>query len=327
MKTTLWLTSFSLLLSPLGLSKTELETLRSTVSEQERQIRQLEEENMKLRSLNGLEVKNPPAAATTAKAPAAAGSDTYTIRAGDTLAKVARNTGSTPEAIARANGIKNPAKISIGQKLKIPGKAATASAPAAPSTPAAAPSPAAPAAGGETYVVRNGDTFYSIARKHKVSSESLVAANPGIKPSGLRAGQLIRLNAKPAPATAATPSAPSAPAASKTVAATPHEAAAAKPAPAPAPAPSKPATESHTAKSSAPAPAPSPAAPSSPAPGTSPAPKTAVHSVTIDGEMTYGEFAAKHGTQIERLNELNGLDLNQNTVLAKGSELYVSAQP
>jgi hypothetical protein len=43
--------------------------------------------------------------------------------------------------------------------------------------------------------------------------------------------------------------------------------------------------------------------------------------------MTYGEFAAKHGTQIERLNELNGLDLNQNTVLAKGSELYVSAQP
>ena len=318
MKTTLWLTSFSMLLSPLGLSKTELETLRSTVTEQERQIRQLEEENMKLRSLNGLEVKNLPAAATTAKAPAAAGSDTYTIRAGDTLAKIARNTGTTAGAIARANGIKNPAKISVGQKLKIPGKVAAAT----PSAPAASPSPA-PASGSETYVVRNGDTFYSIARKHNVSSESLVAANPSIKPSALRAGQLIRLSAKSAPAVAESAPAPSAPASSKTVAATAP--APSKPAAAPAPAPSKPEHES-TAKSHAPAPAPSPAAPSSPAPGTAPA-KTAVHSVTIDGEMTYGEFAAKHGTQIERLNELNGLDLNQNTVLAKGSELYVSAQP
>lgn len=309
MKTTLWLTSFSMLLSPLGLSKTELETLRSTVSEQERQIRQLEEENMKLRSLNGLEVKNLPAAATTAKAPAAAGSDTYTIRAGDTLAKIARNTGTTAGAIARANGIKNPGKISVGQKLKIPGKVAAAT----PSAPATSSSPA-PASGSETYVVRNGDTFYSIARKHNVSSESLVAANPSIKPSALRTGQLIRLTAKSVPAVAESAPAPSAPATSKTVAAS-----------APAPAPSKPEHES-TAKSHAPAPAPSPAAPSSPAPGTSQA-KTAVHSVTIDGEMTYGEFAAKHGTGIERLNELNGLDLNQNTVLAKGSELYVSAQP
>jgi LysM repeat protein len=319
MKTTLWLTSFSLLLSPLGLSKTELETLRSTVTEQERQIRQLEEENMKLRSLNGLEIKNPPAGTTASKPTAAASSDTYTIRAGDTLAKIARNTGSSAEAIARANGIKNAAKISVGQKIKIPGKVASAtpSAPAPATAPTATPSPA-PASSSETYVVRNGDTFYSIARKHKISSESLVAANPSIKPSGLRTGQLIRLSAKSAPAVAASAPAPSAPATSKTVAA---------PAPSPAPAPSKPAQETTTAKSHTPTPTPSPAASHSPAPNTTPAPKTAVHSVTIDGEMTYGEFAAKHGTQIERLNELNGLDLNQNTVLAKGSELYVSAQP
>jgi len=322
MKTTLWLTSFSLLLTPLGLSKTELETLRSTVSEQERQIRQLEEENMKLRSLNGLEIKNTPAATAAPKAAAASGTDTYTIRPGDTLAKVARNTGTSAEAIARANGIKNAAKISVGQKIKIPGKAAAAT----PSAPAAAPSPT-PNSGSETYVVRDGDTFYSIARKHNVSSESLVAANPSIKPSGLRTGQLIRLTAKSTPAVAESAPAPSTPASSKTVAATAPAPVASKPAPAPAPAPSKHASEPSTAKSHAPAPAPSPAASSSPAPGTSPAPKTAVHSVTIDGEMTYGEFAAKHGTQIERLNELNGLDLNQNTVLAKGSELYVSAQP
>ena len=43
--------------------------------------------------------------------------------------------------------------------------------------------------------------------------------------------------------------------------------------------------------------------------------------------MTYGDFAATHGTDTSRLNDLNGLDLTQTTVLAKGSELYVPAQP
>jgi hypothetical protein len=57
------------------------------------------------------------------------------------------------------------------------------------------------------------------------------------------------------------------------------------------------------------------------------APEKKFRPVTIDGEMTYGEFAAKHGTDAERLNALNGLDLTTATVLAKGSELYVPAQP
>jgi hypothetical protein len=43
--------------------------------------------------------------------------------------------------------------------------------------------------------------------------------------------------------------------------------------------------------------------------------------------MTFGEFAAQHGTDIDRLNELNGLDLSSATVLAQGSELYVPGQP
>jgi hypothetical protein len=47
----------------------------------------------------------------------------------------------------------------------------------------------------------------------------------------------------------------------------------------------------------------------------------------IEVEMTYAEFAAQHGTNVARLNELNGLDLTETTVLAKGSELYVPAQP
>lgn len=61
----------------------------------------------------------------------------------------------------------------------------------------------------------------------------------------------------------------------------------------------------------------------SPAPPVQETTEEKVHTVVVDAEMTFGEFASKHGTDIKRLNELNGLDLNSATVLAKGSELYV----
>lgn len=297
MKSTLWLTTFSMLAAaPLALANPEVNALRATIAEQERQIRQLEDENMKLRSLQGEKIETP---ARTASTPASAGGS-YTIKSGDTLAKISRKTGASVQTLTRLNGIKDPTKLRIGQKLKLPGAPAPAIAKSSPAPEAKSSA--------DTYVVRNGDTFYSIARKHNVATESLVAANPGIKPAELRTGQLIRIHGKApvsSPAPASTKSEPSG-----IVRNTPAPAVS-EPAPQPA---------AHTP----PAPAPSPAAGPSPAPAPA---KTAVKSVTIDGEMTYGEFAAKHGTRIERLNELNGLDLSQNTVLAKGSELYVNAQP
>jgi hypothetical protein len=82
-----------------------------------------------------------------------------------------------------------------------------------------------------------------------------------------------------------------------------------------------------------PVPAPAPAAPVTAeqapvekAPPAAPLDKK-LHPVAVDAEMTYGAFATKHGTNTERLNALNGLDLTDATVLAKGSELYVPAQP
>ena len=40
--------------------------------------------------------------------------------------------------------------------------------------------------------------------------------------------------------------------------------------------------------------------------------------------MTYAEFAAKHGTTVEKLNANNGFDLVGSTILAKGSQIYVT---
>ena len=58
-----------------------------------------------------------------------------------------------------------------------------------------------------------------------------------------------------------------------------------------------------------------------------PKPGQKTHAIMINKEITYGEFAAQHGTDIKRLNELNGLDLTATTPLAKGSEIYVPGQP
>ena len=60
----------------------------------------------------------------------------YTVIAGDTLTKIAKQFGTTIDAIVNANGIKNKNLIITGQKLVIPGtaKETTPSTPAEPKT-------------------------------------------------------------------------------------------------------------------------------------------------------------------------------------------------
>ena len=309
MKSQIWIAASALLLTaPLGLSKTELETLRSLCSEQERQIQHLEEENMHLRSLTGQKnratsglVSNPTTRQEKHETPS---TDFYRIRPGDTLAKIARSNGTTVAVLAKTNGIKNPGLISVGQKIKIPGKSSDSMASAKKSTSST------PRTKNGTHIVKAGDTFYGIAKDHGLSTDELMAANPGVKASELRAGQEINLSKSQAVASAPTP--------------------ALRRAASPAPTPQR---------ASAPA-APSPSPSASPAPrkepahqtqeiasSTPPASQPSIRSITVNGEMTYGEFANKHGTDVGRLNDLNGLDLADATLLAKGSELYIPAQP
>lgn len=58
---------------------------------------------------------------------AAQGVTVYTVKKGDTLSQIAAKYGTTYQAIAAYNGIKNPNAIRVGQKIKIP----TSTAPAA----------------------------------------------------------------------------------------------------------------------------------------------------------------------------------------------------
>lgn len=325
MKPTLLFATLSMVLaSPSLFAKTELETLRSRCAEQERQIRMLENENAKLR--HGTEKPAPAskkeAPATPAPkhetAPAAAPAPSvpsaYIVKAGDSFGRIARKTGTTPEKLAKMNGLKVSAVIRPGQRLKVPG-----TAPALAKTESAKPAPAAKSSSA-THTVRQGDTYTSISRQHGVSTATLIAANPKAKASALRPGQVINLGSKSSSSSApvSAPASRSAPE-QRTASHTPVQ----------APSRMKTPSAHETIPVSTAAPA-SHTAASTPAPASEPShtPENKIRPVTIEGEMTYGEFASKHGTNAERLNALNGLDLTTATVLAKGSELYVpAAQP
>ncbi len=355
MKPTLLFATLSMVFaSPSLCAKSELEILRSKCAEQERQIQQLEQDNSKLRSgisaprtaaASPSEVAEKPAQASrpedTANPGVTPGSTNYVVKAGDSLEKIARKVSTSPETLAKANGLKTNSLIHPGQKLKVPNSAAVASLkePAAP----AKNSEVAAATPGKTYTIRDNDTFSSISRKQKISVDSLIAANPKVKPTSLRTGQVINLT-KGLPAPAAVSKAPTPEPARPTVAAkspTPMSSTPVLATKAPAPEVEKTHTPAPApfAKSSEPKPAAAPTPPavakseSTAPPAVPPSAEPTstsekkVHPITIDGEMTYQEFAAKHGTNPERLNALNGLDLSNATVLAKGSELYVPAQP
>ena len=82
-----------------------------------------------------------PAAAGVSTAPdtGMGGVETYVVKSGDTLTKIAKAHGTTAKAIEAASGL-STTKIKVGQKLKIPSKA-EAAAPAPAPLPAAAPAP------------------------------------------------------------------------------------------------------------------------------------------------------------------------------------------
>lgn len=65
------------------------------------------------------ETPAPTATATVTPTPTAT-PVTYTVQAGDTLAQIAQDNGTTAEVLAEANGIADPSRLEVGQVLIIP---------------------------------------------------------------------------------------------------------------------------------------------------------------------------------------------------------------
>ena len=136
------------------------------------------------------------AASIAASASSASADEGYEVRNGDTVSQIARDTGTSAQAIRSANSLDAQYRIRAGQTLTIPSGTSATSAPAA--TPTAAP------AGSHTVVA--GDTVSAIARATGSSTSAIVSAN-GLDARGfIRIGQTLTIpgagsTAQPAPAT------------------------------------------------------------------------------------------------------------------------------
>lgn len=109
-----------------------------------------------------------PQAGTPATTPAPA-QQRHVVQPGESLATIAERFGVTAADIARANRLVDPNRLAVGDTLVIPARP-TQQPPAA--TPAPRPQ--------RRYIVKEGDSLWSIAQDHGVSVEALQAANPGL---------------------------------------------------------------------------------------------------------------------------------------------------
>ena len=116
--------------------------------------------------------------------PALGQAATHIVKRGETLGVIAKKYGLTASALAAHNGVANPNRVKVGQKLTIPAKTDTI-----------------------TYTISKGDTLSTIAKKHQTTAAAIAKAN-GIKnPNAIQPGRKLKITigttkktAKPRPA-------------------------------------------------------------------------------------------------------------------------------
>jgi peptidoglycan endopeptidase LytF len=166
-----------------------------------------------------------PALAAARKGPAPGA---YTVKSGDTFAKIARANRISLGELLAANRIANPDRILLGQRIVIPG-ARTAAANGAPTKTRTPPTPAMgaskqlplpttgkrvgtddttvnlapPTPRNAPYVVQSGDTLSRIQRRTGVPVSSLLRLNGLTEASVIYPGQKLRITAGPGTETVA----------------------------------------------------------------------------------------------------------------------------
>lgn len=266
--------------------------LEARAAEQERQIRQLELQNLRLQEqidrlterLEAADRSSSPSEATPGPQPQSVSPSqlaavrdeattlegkpdsvsavVHTVEPGDTLYGIARNYRVSPKALIELNQITDPGRIRLGQSLKIPASNGS-TAKAAPAQSAAA----------RHHVVETGESFYSISTRYGVAMAELQRLNPDIEPRSLQVGQKLLL---------------------------PQDSARSNP------------RRNHSEESPI---------------RSADRPQSFLRTVPVTEKITVRDFARQHQIDLSNLNALNGLDLDERTFLAKGTELYVRAHP
>jgi len=135
--------------------------------------------------------------------PAAATDRVVIVQPGDTLSEIAVKEGVSLAQLRALNGIADPNRIYVGQRLRVTGQVDSPTA----ATTASAPAP-------RIHVVARGETLTGIARKYGSTITAIAKANGISRPSFIRVGQRLTIpgaasaTATVAPATAAAAPAP-----------------------------------------------------------------------------------------------------------------------
>ena len=122
-----------------------------------------------------------PTGSSGANSPTAPTSGVHVVQRGENLFRIALRYSTTAQVLAAFNGIANPGRIYVGQRLAIPGRGSA-------STP-----PSQPVSSGQTYTVRRGDTLSAIALRYGVSMWVLAQVNGIRNSSFIYVGQVLRI--------------------------------------------------------------------------------------------------------------------------------------
>jgi len=112
-------------------------------------------------------------------AAAAAAAVTHVVRRGETLSHIARRYGVSVQTIQQENGVWNPRRIQVGQRLQIPGRNGVGQTEVA----------------WQVHQVRRGDSLWTIARRYGVTVRQLQTWNNLGSRSLIRPGQRLRVQA------------------------------------------------------------------------------------------------------------------------------------
>jgi murein DD-endopeptidase MepM/ murein hydrolase activator NlpD len=123
----------------------------------------------------------PPAWAQSEEPPqadaASSGTNIHIVARGETMFSIARQYGTTVDAVTHANGLPDPRRIYTGQRLVIPSGAQTAGTAT------------------NAYVMRAGDTLPALAKRFGTTWRELVRLNQFLSPHVTYQGQVIQVPA------------------------------------------------------------------------------------------------------------------------------------
>lgn len=126
------------------------------------------------------EATQTPVIVVNSPTPGAAQTQTYVVQPGEWVYSIARKFEIDPNDIIALNNLQYPFDLEVGQEITLPAARSSSNGPNATVV-----------AGGTEYIVRAGDSVYSIAQAHGVDYESIIGVNSLVFPYNIYPGDRL----------------------------------------------------------------------------------------------------------------------------------------